>query len=883
MADGAEEKDTEVTSTSRASRNAQVIALTLLALLIVFHLVNNVLWQIANELVYSMDRMFHQVTSLAYYEILRESVNLHTLFSALTWSDYYPPLVHLTVTGFYKLFGVSMDVAALSNSLWLVALLLAVYGIGKRLGGPWVGLLSAFVVSTFPIIFAMSRYLYIDYALTAMVAVNVYLLLRSERFKHKGCSILYGVTLGLGMLIKWTFVVFVGPPLLVVLVSPGLVAAVGHTLRPSTWKWRRLLLAVLLGLGLTALWFLPNIEATATLPLGYALVPVSWLLWTVTWFFLLYPSERGPNLLGALGLALNVASGWYLTKINFVGAFWLNAYGKPTGRSWGFAGYLDYLVHEQLSPFFVVILVVSVAGLVWSRWWSTRSWREMFSLGVDGWVLVLWAVIPYIVFSIQVSIVHSRYIMGLLPPLGIAIALWLSRVRPAWLRTLLLTVVVAGALVQFFVLSFDAFSEVPSRLPVFAEGEMLQWPASGPTDSDYWQVPEILQYIEEHRDTDPAQLGVLVNQFQVNSKQFIYLVYTDYPHVHVQELATMGWEIPAYPRLFESDFVVTIDPTPHYARRPDTEATIERLLTMPDDTFHRAFDLVQTYPFPDGRRLVLYQRHLAPFTGTDLAYYEALMADLQKVAGPADAVLLTPPEQVYALGRFGDGALALYPFPAESRPLVEADLEDLSQLGSQHDRVWVVAGEVGATDPQGLMTSWLAEHTYQAHSAWYGSLQLLLYGPEPETTDTIPFRPSQTTWQEGVSLQDHRFLDSEVPLGQILRLELRWQAEEPPEERYKVFVHLLDGNGQLVAQRDSEPVSGTRPTTGWFPGELISDKHGLWLPTSLPEGDYQLVLGLYHTETGERLQACCPPTDAVPLATLHVEGDTASLLFPDGD
>jgi hypothetical protein len=133
MADGPAEKDTQVTSTSRAARNAQVIALALLALLIVFHLVNNLLWQMSNVLVYSMDQMFHQVTSLAYYEILRESVNLHTLFSALTWSDYYPPLVHLTVTVFYKLFGVSMDVAALSNSLWLVALLLAVYGISHSL------------------------------------------------------------------------------------------------------------------------------------------------------------------------------------------------------------------------------------------------------------------------------------------------------------------------------------------------------------------------------------------------------------------------------------------------------------------------------------------------------------------------------------------------------------------------------------------------------------------------------------------------------------------------------------------------------------------------------------------------------------------------------
>jgi 4-amino-4-deoxy-L-arabinose transferase-like glycosyltransferase len=776
MVDGAAEKGIETKAETGSPGRSQAIALALLALLTVFHLVNNWLWRVSNEIVHSMDRMFHQVTSLAYYELLRESVNLSTLFSALTWSDYYPPLVHLVVTAFYKLFGVSMDVAAMSNSLFLVLFLLALYGIGERLGGPWLGLLSAFVVSMFPIIFSLSRYLYIDFALTSLVAMNIYLLLRSERFQRKGSSLLYGLTLGLGMLIKWTFVVFVGPPLLVVLVSPGVAAATWRALRPSTWDQRRMLIACLLGLGLTALWFLPNVQATAELPLGYALVPLSWLLWAVTTYFALTPSAVGPNLIGALGLGLSVASGWYLTKINFVGTFWLNAYGKPTGRSWGFAGYLDFMVREQLSPFFVAILLVAVVGLVWSRWRRTRSWRKMFALGVEGWVLVLWAVVPYIVFSSQVSIVHSRYIMPLLPPLGIAIALWLSRIRPAWIRAVLIGLVVAGALVQFSVLSFDALADVPERVPVFAEGDMLQWPSSGRTDAGYWVAPDILRYVEDHRDTDRAQLGILVNQFQVNSKQFIYLVYTDYPHVHVQELATMGWETPAYPRLFTSDFVVTIDPTPRYARRPDTVATIERLLNSPDDTFHRAFELVQIYPFPDGKRLLLYQRRLDPFQETDLGYYETLMANLREIAGPTDAVLVTPPEQVYALGRFGDGTLALYPFPAESGPLSESDLEELARLATQHDRLWVVLGNVQEQDPAGLMAQWFADHAYQAYSTWHGPLQLVLYAPEPETAEATPFQPSQVVWEEGIALQGYRFHEPEVQLGHILRLEHHRQA-----------------------------------------------------------------------------------------------------------
>jgi 4-amino-4-deoxy-L-arabinose transferase-like glycosyltransferase len=885
MSNGVVENGIEAESKPRAPGRSQAIALALLALLIIFHLANNWLWRASNEVVFGMDRMFHQVTSLAYYDILADDVNPSTLFSALTWSDYYPPLVHLTVAAFYKLFGVSMDVAALSNSVYLVLFLLAVYGIGERLGGPWIGLLSAFVVSMFPIVFSMSRYLYVDFALTSLVAVNICLLLRSKRFERKGYALLYGLSLGLGMLTKWTFIAFAGVPLLMVLVSPGVLRPVWRAVQPAAWRGRRFVAAALIGLGLTALWFVPNMQATAELPLGYALVPLSWLLWTVTAYFGLAPSERGANLLAALGLGASVASGWYLTKINFVSTFWLNAYGKPTGRTWGFEPYLAFLYREQLSPVFAALLLVAVAGLVWSRWRRSGSWREMFALGIDGWVLLLWAVVPFLVFSSQVSIVHSRYIMPLLPPLGIAIALWLGRLRLRRVRLVLIGLLVTGSLFQFSALTYDALAGVQERVPLLAEGLSIQLPSSGQTDRGYWVIDDVLQYIVDNKKDERAELGVLVNSPQVNSKQFIYMAYAAYPQVHVAELATLGWDQPAYPRLFENDFVILIDPAPDYARRPDTEATIARLLSTPDDSFHRAYDLAQTYPLPDGKRLHLYQRRFAPPQEADLAPYEALMADLAKQAQPGDAVVLAPPEQVYALGRYGDGSLAYYPWPAEGWPdeggaIGEGDLGALEELAAEHDRVWLVLGPMQDHDPDGLLVPWLADHFYRAGDAWYGPLQLVLYAPGGEAGASVPLEVAEAEWESGIKLQGARILEDSAQLGQIVRMALEWQAREPVAERYKVFVHLLGPEGQVVAQRDSEPVDGTRPTTTWEPGEAIVDRYGLWLPASLPPGEYRLVAGLYDAETGERSLACCPSTDAVPLALIRVEGDQARILAP---
>jgi hypothetical protein len=62
---------------------------------------------------------------------------------------------------------------------------------------------------------------------------------------------------------------------------------------------------------------------------------------------------------------------------------------------------------------------------------------------------------------------------------------------------------------------------------------------------------------------------------------------------------------------------------------------------------------------------------------------------------------------------------------------------------------------------------------------------------------------------------------------------------------FTVFVHLLGLDGQAVSGHDGEPVDGTRPTTGWVPGEYLADPHDLPIPADLPPGGYVVEVGLY--------------------------------------
>jgi len=83
-------------------------------------------------------------------------------------------------------------------------------------------------------------------------------------------------------------------------------------------------------------------------------------------------------------------------------------------------------------------------------------------------------------------------------------------------------------------------------------------------------------------------------------------------------------------------------------------------------------------------------------------------------------------------------------------------------------------------------------------------------------------------------------------------LSLIWQADGETTTSYRVFVHLVDENRQIVAQSDGEPAAWTRPTTSWLPGEIILDEHNLSLE-NVPSGSYQLNIGMYDPDTGVRL------------------------------
>jgi len=100
------------------------------------------------------------------------------------------------------------------------------------------------------------------------------------------------------------------------------------------------------------------------------------------------------------------------------------------------------------------------------------------------------------------------------------------------------------------------------------------------------------------------------------------------------------------------------------------------------------------------------------------------------------------------------------------------------------------------------------------------------------------------------------FGDSIALVGYTLRreaeewaLELVWRAERPIERDFKVFVHLVDANGAILAQRDAFPMNDRYPHSLWLPDEIVVDTYHL----PAISGGAELRIGLYDPQTAQRL------------------------------
>jgi hypothetical protein len=305
----------------------------------------------------------HVLVALSYHDSLKAG---HVL---APFNDFniYPPFVHLV--GALSLFiggiGISAPIMG-QNLLFLPLLALGCYGAGSIAYDRKVGLLAALFALGTPMLISQFHVFMLDAPMASMAAVSAWLILASDRFEKVGYAGAAGVGVGIGMLTKNTFVLFVAGLILVAVVRGG-------------WRnWRGLLAFAGLVAIIAAPWYLRHLSILRDYtngaiddPVNATLGPSRWSLKNFLWY--------GDNMFEhQLYLPLTI---FFVIGAVYATRAWLrrrSAIGyEPELLVGGLAGYVGMTLLGLKDPRYTLPCLVYISVLA-TGWLVTREGKLRF-------------------------------------------------------------------------------------------------------------------------------------------------------------------------------------------------------------------------------------------------------------------------------------------------------------------------------------------------------------------------------------------------------------------------------------------------------------------------------------------------------------------------
>jgi Dolichyl-phosphate-mannose-protein mannosyltransferase len=286
------------------------------------------------------------------------------LLNALTLTIPYPPFAYLIGSLGILVGGVGIAPLVLAENLVFVPLLaLGCYQVGRLAFGPLAGLLAVVFAFGSPLITAQFHVFMTDAPETAMVAVSVWLVIATEGFSRLKSCALAGLAVGLGMLTKEPFAVFLA----------GIVVVTA--MRGGRRAWRGFALFAAIALVIALPWYVyeskqildigKDATASSSTLSGYYIVGVApprlsmanleWYLWNFV------------NAQLYLPLFLFAAVGWAWTMVGFARRRPVSplALELAVGAFFGWAAVTETFVHDtRYSMPLLIYLAVFGAGWI---------------------------------------------------------------------------------------------------------------------------------------------------------------------------------------------------------------------------------------------------------------------------------------------------------------------------------------------------------------------------------------------------------------------------------------------------------------------------------------------------------------------------------------
>ena len=156
--------------------------------------------------------------------------------------------------------------------------------------------------------------------------------------------------------------------------------------------------------------------------------------------------------------------------------------------------------------------------------------------------------------------------------------------------------------------------------------------------------------------------------------------------------------------------------------------------------------------------------------------------------------------------------------------------------------VWFLLDYLYIDSWNDMLYTHIQENYFVAHTQWLACKQRVVLALP--SADLMRVVHTDIGFDEALEISEWRTSGRPHRAGEIIPIELTWRKLR--SEQLKFFVHLVDEQGVLRAQIDL-------PAADDGTDQLQLTRMGLYLPPELPAGAYQIRLGVYRPEDGQRL------------------------------
>ena len=365
----------------------------------------------------------------------------------------------------------------------------------KEVSDRRTAILGVVLTASMPILYGLSRQFLVEYGLTVIVVMWMYFLITSDHLQKRKNNIALGILLGLGLLMKVNFPLYV--------LAPSAIVFIQRLRIKGLRDWQGIVMDICMillpGIALASTWYVHNLSSV---------------------------------------MSYGVASG----------------FGSSVSMySTGLLQYWRTVVNAGTSVYLFLCLV-TLAAIVFVR--RPGRIREVFTAGETTYVLASWFLVPFIVLSLGVNN-DARFAAPILPVAGLAIAFLFFQAFPR--KAVLPAVLLCAIPIFNLIYTTFPLGEPQLKINGFSVvsyqwGNMTYRPIE-----EDWKVNDVMADISADAGGQSKKVTLIVDHVFYNAATFEYLRYINAFPFQLATIAYLPSDVltaQIYKDLSQADYIV---------------------------------------------------------------------------------------------------------------------------------------------------------------------------------------------------------------------------------------------------------------------------------------------------------------------------------------